>query len=190
MDTPAPSVQLPPIDPALVADLDFQRDQELSRLKANVERANELGAYTVTILKTTLDNAAKTYKRITLMNSLMFSLGFGLFLLAAVYGVLADEKVYSLAFAGMGAATFVALFLTGPIEKTQVALSNLVQVEISFMNFFEQITIWETYALAPVGDPPVLDPDKIETASASLQQRSTETVALLQKHVEPARSGG
>lgn len=164
----------------------FAHQLERKRMEAQVARANDLSAYTVTILKTTLDHAAKAYKRITLMNYLMFLVGLGLFVTGAVYGVVANEKVYSLVFAGMGAATFVALFLTGPIEKTQTALSNLIQVEISFMNYFEQITFWETYALRPEGNSPLPSSENISTASASLQQRSQETVELLQKYIEPA----
>jgi len=108
-----------------------------------------------------------------------------LFVAAALSGaILKDRTAYSLMLAGLGAANFIALFLLGPIEKTQNALSNLVQVEISFMNYFEQIMFWEGYALLPKGFPPAPDPANIEKASLSLQQRSQETIELLQTYVE------
>ncbi len=169
-----------------LADMEFQREQEKRRFEANVSRGIDLGQYTVSILKTTLDHAAATYRRIVWMNQAMFFLGLGLFLAAALYGTFAqDDKAYSLLFAGMGAGAFAALFLTGPIEKTQVALSNLVQVEVAFMDYFEQITFWETYAFRPEGDPPMPAPGNIERASASLQELTSDTLALLQRHLEP-----
>jgi hypothetical protein len=86
--------------------------------------------------------------------------------------------------AGLGAVNFVALFLFGPIERTQNGLSNLVQVEIAFMNYFEQITFWETFALTPTGIPPGPNLANIREGSTELQRRSEETMALLQTYVE------
>jgi hypothetical protein len=167
-------------------DLAFKLEMDKRVLTANATRAIELNEYTLSILKTTLGHAAKTYKRITWMNYLMFLVGLGLFVTAAIYGVLADsDKGYALLFGGLGVATFVTLFLTGPIEKTQTALSNLVQAEVGFMNYFEQIMLWETYALRPQADSPLPDSGNIETASASLQQRTSETLELFHKYLEP-----
>jgi hypothetical protein len=168
-----------------LADLQFQREQEHRRVEALVARQIDLGDYTVSILKTTLSHAAGTYRRITLMNAIMFVLGIALFAVAAAYGVLSnDNKGYTFLFAGMGAGSFAVLFLTGPIEKTQIALSNLVQVEVAFMNYFEQITIWDGYAAQPTGDPPMPSPENMEYASESLQTRTSETLELLQKYLE------
>ena len=169
--------------PGLI-DLDFQKEKMKERFSAQVERINELGKYTVTILKDTLNNAANTYKRITWMSTIMFVTGIGLFIFAAIYGAVSQEKIYSLVFGGLGVASFVALFILGPIERTQIALSNLVQVEVAFMNYFEQITFWEGFALTPKGNPPAPDPANIEKASAALQERSKQTIVLLQEYVE------
>jgi hypothetical protein len=169
---------------SLGAPSDAVFQQELAR---RVEkRGVEFTEYTLSIFKTTLGHAAKTYRRITWMNYLMFLVGLGLFVTAAVYGVLAEnEKAYAFLFAGLGAATFVALFLTGPIEKTQTALADLVQAEVGFMNYFEQITLWDTYALQPQAGSPVPEAGNIESASAALQERTAETLELFQKYLEP-----
>jgi hypothetical protein len=165
-------------------DIQFQREKMQERMTAQLERNIELGRYTVSILKDTLNNARSAYHRITLMNSIMFGTGIGLFIASAIYGAVSSDKSYSFMLAGLGAANFVALFLFGPIERTQNGLSNLVQVEIAFMNYFEQITFWETFALTPAGDPPVPNLANIREGSAQLQLRSEETIALLQKYVE------
>jgi ABC-type multidrug transport system fused ATPase/permease subunit len=165
-------------------DLEFQREKMKERFSAQVQRANDLGMYSVEILKNTLNNAAKTYKRINWMNTAMFVAGIALFLVAAIYGILSHEKIYSLVFGGLGAASFVALFLLGPIDKTQAALSNLIQAEVAFMNYFEQLGFWEMLAGTPKGNPPTPDPENIEKASVNLQMRATETVRLLQTYLE------
>jgi hypothetical protein len=180
---PFPGMPGPPQD-LLVKQMEFEFASRQKATETNLIRMAELSNYTVHILKSTLGNAALTYKIITWMNVVMFGVGIGLFVFAAFYGVFAERKVYSLVFGGLGTVSFATLFLLGPIEKSQKALSNLVQVEISFMNYFEQITFWETFALRPVGNPPMPSSENIEKASEMLQQRSKDTVDLLEKYVE------
>jgi hypothetical protein len=139
----------------------------------------------VEVVKKTFDRAASTYSTITWMNRIMFATGIGLFLFAAFFAAYSKEsKVYSLLFGGMGATSFIALFMLGPIEKTQKALSNLVQVEVVFMNYFDQLNWWEMIASIPKGMPPGPDPEHIERASAGLQQRTLE--AVLRKNCRDA----
>lgn len=173
-----------PASPEMAADMEYQRKKTRERLDAQTDRSNDLGRYTVTILKDTLNNARSAYHRITLMNGIMFFTGIGLFLFAAAYGAISKDTSYTLVLAGLGVANFVALFILGPVERTQSALSNLVQVEVMFMNYFEQITFWETYAFAPRGNPPAPDPAFIKEASEQLQRRTEETVAHLQHYIE------
>lgn len=152
---------------------------------AQAERFIRMGDETAQVLKTTFDNATRSYKAITYMCIAMFSVGLSIFTISSVYGIFfTDNRGWALAFSGMGAGTFIAVFVTGAIRKTQTALSNLVQVDIAFMNFFEQITLWDNYAGLPEGDPPRPDPTKFEQASKTLQARSAETMELVQKFTE------
>ena len=179
------SDNLPPsMPPGMAENFAFENKLKQDRLSHQIKRLNDLSTYTVQILKDTLGNAARTYKTITWMNIVMFIVGISLFLFAAIYAVFSKEKVYSLIFGGLGTISFITLFLLGSIEKSQVALSNLVQVEISFMNYFEQISFWETYALMPKGYPPMLNEGNIEKASEMLQLRSKEIIDLLQNFIE------
>jgi len=170
-------------------DTEYQRLKMRERLDAQVARINELGAYTVSILKQTLDNARSAYYIITLMNKVMFFTGVALFAASAIYGAAFKDLTRSLLIGGLGAANFIALFLLGPINRTQNALSNLVQTEIAFLNYFEQLTFWEVYALAPRGNPPVPDLKNVARASEQLQIRTEETIELLERYVEHSVSG-
>jgi hypothetical protein len=149
-----------------------------------LERMGRLTDYMFETVKQTFLSARMTYKSIMWMNWIMFATGIGLFIFSALYAVYAHEKAYSLLFGGLGVSSFVALFILGPIGKVQKALVNLVQAEIAFMNHFDQQSFWESYANLMVGMPPQPDPAHIEKASASLQERSRETIEMLQRYVE------
>jgi len=180
-----PPMPMPGMPPFMSPeDLKFERAKYQQRIDAQLKRATDLSTYTASILRETLDNARSAYFLITLMNRVMFFTGITLFVGASIYGVISKETAQSAMIAGLGVVNFIGLFLLGPIERTQVALSNLVQVEIAFMNYFEQITFWEAFALAPSGNPPAPSPANIREASAALQLRSQETIALLQTYVE------
>ncbi|HYL57613.1 MAG TPA: hypothetical protein VEU51_01995 [Candidatus Acidoferrales bacterium] len=153
------------------------------------ERMGRLTEYMFETVKQTFRSARMTYKSITWMNWVMFVTGIGLFIFSALYAVYAHEKAYSLLFGGLGVSSFVALFILGPIGKVQKALVNLVQSEIAFMNYFDQQSFWEGYANLMVGMPPQPDPARIEKASASLQERSRETIEMLQRYVDDEARG-
>jgi hypothetical protein len=184
---PAPSAQPPIAIPKLQdfeKEMQFKSEKERERLSAQVARMIDLGNYTVEILKNTLNNAAMTYRRVTFMNTVMFWMGVSLFVFAAVYGVITQKLAYTVAFGGLGAGAFVALFFLGSIEKTQSALANLIQAEIAFMNYFEQITFLENFAMLPKPGQGLADHDYILRASELLQERSRQTMHLLQLYVE------
>lgn len=154
-------------------------------------RQKEMGDFTLSLLKGTLNNAKLTYQLITLMNAIMFCMGVGLFLFAAIYGARSHNLTFTATFAGLGAASFVALFMLGPIDKTQDALSNLIQAEVAFMNYFDQMCFLEACAQCPAPGTNLPCVPNIERASALLQQRTQETLDLLQTYLEnrPLKSG-
>jgi hypothetical protein len=165
---------------------ELQAEFERHRL----ERAINLSSYNVDLFKTTLNNAAKTYRSISLMCKVTFWLGVGLVIGSAIYGAVTGKQLLAAAFGSIGAGTIFALFLLGPIKRSQTALSNLVQSEIAFMNYFEQITFWDSYAFTPTGWPPALNHEHVARASAELQRRSSEAMALLEEFTEtPSKAG-
>jgi hypothetical protein len=145
------------------------------------EKSEDFAQYTVDLFKKTLDNAARTYRLITTMTRVMFGVGIGLFVFAAAYATFADVKSLSVLFAGLGVSTFVAIFVLGPADKAQVALSNLVQTEVCFMAFFEQVRMLSN--LAWEGDGTV-NIDKAREASSLLYRRAHQAMDLMQNYLE------
>ncbi|MDR3748097.1 MAG: hypothetical protein P4M04_08105 [Acidobacteriota bacterium] len=167
----------------IVDTLREQQTQTRARAEANTIRMDQLANSTVEMFKTTLGYSARTYRMVTLMNQVMFWMGVSLFAFAAIYGAFTQNLIYTGIFCGLGAASFISLFFLGPIEKTQAALSNLIQAEIAFMGYFEQVTFAENYAQLPPPDSGRPSHESIEKASEMLQKRSKETIELLQIRV-------
>jgi len=162
-----------------------QQQEIQKRFIAQNERMIELNQFTVDILKETIGHSADTFKKVTLMNQVMFWMGVVMFGIAVIYAAVFKNLDFTGVFAGLGAASFIGFFFLGPIKKTQAALSNLIQAEIAFMNHFEQMGLLETFAsIARDNAPGLADPDRVERASELMQLRSTQTIALLQKYLE------
>lgn len=183
------SQETPDFEPMAAAPNSTEETSESRKLEAEfarhrLERSVNLGNYNVDLFKTTLNNAAKTYRSISLMCKVTFWLGVGLVIGSAIYGAITGKQLLAAAFGSIGAGTIFGLFLLGPIKRSQTALSNLVQSEIAFMNYFEQITFWDAYAFTPTGWPPALNHEHIVTASSELQRRSSEVMALLEEFTE------
>jgi hypothetical protein len=149
-----------------------------------MKTANAFADLNIDIHRGTFENASNTYKRISRMSEIMFVTGIGLFIFAALYGAFEQQLTYTFVFAGIGAANFIALFILRPMDKSQEALSNLLQAEIAFMNHSNQLSMWGAYAYMPRGFPPLPDPANIKTASQETQRLTAETMELLQTYLE------
>jgi hypothetical protein len=154
--------------------------------RQTIQESQQLG---IGVIKRTLRSAGLTYRVVTWMNIVMFLVGVSLFIAAAINGIASPGKGESLILGGLGVATFVSLFITRPIDKSQTALTNLVQVDIAFMNFNDQIGMWEQYSMQLMGRGRG-DVNSLREASSELQRRTTETLELLQRYVEAPFSTG
>jgi ABC-type multidrug transport system fused ATPase/permease subunit len=163
--------------------------QQVAFSNATAQRAIDMQNYTLKLFKDTLGNAAKTYTGISRMNKVMFWVGAILFVASAIYGAITENVAITLFFGGLSATSVVAVFLRAPLERMQSALSNLIQAEVGFMNYFEQITLWETVGLALKGNPPMIDPENVAYASRMLQTRTSQTMGLLERYLESDAEG-
>lgn len=170
------NIPFAPISPPVAVPDELQK-------KRTEKTANEFADLNISIHRSTFENASTTYRHVSLMSYVMFGTGIGLFIFAALYGALSQQLTYTFVFAGLGAVNFIALFILKPMDKSQEALSNLLQAEIAFMNHSNQLWLWSMYA-APKGNPPQMDPASIRIASEELQKRTAETMELLQKYLE------
>jgi len=189
---------------------DVQRYEEWLKTEVNEEKlwrrghtySNKLQfefeEYLLDIFRATLRNAARTYRTITTMSIVMFLVGIGLFVFAVIYATTAEAKEYAVLFAGMGATTFVAIWVLEPFDRAQSALSNLMQAEVCFMSAFEEIKLWKGYASRVFSAPPGgggenfrAEPAEGEAvarltqASQEIDRATRRAMQMLERYVEP-----
>ena len=178
----APS--LPPGDNGQPAPWSLTPEQQRQFQDAQFKRSMNIQNEWADTMKTTLGRANRTYAVVTWMNQIMFGLGCTLIVVSVVYGMISKNLPFTLTFGGLGFGSFVAVFLVTPIDKIQNALSDLIQAEIAFTNYFEQMIFIESIASAPsplTGRP---DSANVGKASAMLQDCAERTCAMLEKYLE------
>jgi hypothetical protein len=131
------------------------------------------------LLKNAINDAQLAYKNLRTLSNVTFYSGLILIIFAAVTGVVLQKETYSLIFGGAGTAFVLAFFFMKPKEEIQTALSNLLQAEIIFLDFYDQMNLW-----APCIQKAKSIADR-QTASAELHKVATNAVELLQKYLEP-----
>jgi ABC-type multidrug transport system fused ATPase/permease subunit len=145
------------------------------------ERLQKLGPevqeFGFNVFKESIDSSKHTFARISMMSYVIFGVGISLFVAAAVLGLVQGKEVFSIAFGTFGVATFVSFFIFSPMRNVQVALSNLLQAEIAFMNFWDQLHFWAPFGISQ-------DINKKKEASSRLQQVTKEIMDMLEKNIE------
>jgi hypothetical protein len=134
-------------------------------------------------LKEGIRKAKTTQTWILALNIIMFFFGIVLISVAVYAGYSGMSAVYSVLFGGVGFAELVASFFIGAMQRSQKSVSDLVQLEISFLNYFEQVSLWEQYA-AVHDEKGAIQKENIAEAAKKIQESTTETLELLQKYIE------
>ena len=123
-----------------------QREYYKKILNTQLASSKELQDLSLKELKDAIRKAKSTQTWILALNIIMFFFGIVLISVAVYAGYSNMSPMYSVLFGGIGFAELVASFFIGAMQRSQKSISDLVQVEITFLNFFEQVTLWEQYA--------------------------------------------
>jgi hypothetical protein len=160
-----------------------QKQEILSIIKERRESSKRLEDTAQNALSDAIDRAKKTQNWILRLNIAMFVFGIVLIFVAVYVSYLKNDAVYGLLFGSVGFLQIVASFFIGAMTRSQNAVSTLVQVEIAYLNYFEQVTLWEEYA-SIMDDANRIDKANIEKAADKIQECTKETLELLQNNVE------
>jgi len=160
-----------------------QKQVLLSIIKERRESSKRLEDTAQNALSDAIERAKKTQNWILRLNIAMFVFGIVLIFVAVYVSYLKNDAAYGLLFGGVGFLQIVASFFIGAMTRSQNAVSNLVQVEIAYLNYFEQVTLWEQYA-SIMDDVNRIDKANIEKAADKIQACTKETLELLQNNVE------
>lgn len=137
----------------------------------------EIEEFAFEVFKNSITESRRTFSRISLMAYIIFGVGIFLFTLSAITGLMQGKEAFSISFGALGVISFVSFFILSPAKNVQTALSNLLQAEIIFMNFWNQLHFWTSYGTSK-------DPNMKEKGSSRLEQLTIEIVKTLEENLE------
>lgn len=149
-----------------------EADQVLPGL--NSDEAKEM-------LNASLKTPAMTFKIFTWLNVLLFGVGIGLFVLAAIFGFIREEEQFSIIFGASGFASLIPLFITNPLKRVSNAASDQSQLRIVIFGYWSQLANLRTQIMPPMQTP---DLATVKDLNAELQKAMGNATAQLQKYVE------
>jgi hypothetical protein len=150
----------------------------------DIQRSNrtKISEMNLSILDKTLTRAYSTYRNISWMSIIMFSVGTILFL-AAGFSAFVSKDLSALVFSASGIVVFASLFFFEPMKKSEQALSDLVQAEIIFQDYQNQEQIWQRVARSK-SDRDAPDIDDLKSTSIALHLMATDCMEQCQKYLE------
>ena len=131
----------------------------------------------VNLLDSSFNDSRNTFKKILRMSYIVFGTGIILFFLAVVFSLIEGKEMFSIAFGAFGAINFIAFFIFRPINQVQYALSNLLQAETIFINFWDQVHFWADFGTSE-------EITKKQEASKNLHEMTLKTVSMFQDYLE------
>ncbi len=128
------------------------------------------------LLQDAIKSAKQTFRNIIIMSNITFSLGI-IFLVVSAISSLVLRLEISFVFGGLGGTSFVAFFISRPINSVQNAISNLMQAEVALITYFDQLHFWAPFASSD-------DFKQRKIASQKLQDITSSTMQLLERYLE------
>jgi hypothetical protein len=142
-----------------------------------IRMGDEVQDFAFDLFKKSVASARKTFDRVSYMSYIIFGVGISLFTVSAITGLMQGKEAFSIAFGAFGVVSFVSFFIFSPSKNVQSALANLIQIEIIFMSFWNQIHFWARPGASS-------DPNEKAQASAKLQELTRDVVTMLEENIE------
>jgi hypothetical protein len=136
------------------------------------------------MLKSTLSAFMKPYRLTVWLYAALFGVGLGLFATAAVIGLSRGNSVVAIAFAGLGAANFLAFFVRQPLQALETNLECITWLGVAFNTYWTRLMY--------LSDPNTIQADLKEAEHdfrASLEMLIAKHAAIRAKHRSPLTQG-
>lgn len=161
----------------------FQSLEELLQSRY-IQPSTDLQEASFKVFTDTIERMRRNYEASIKMNSVVFWLGIVVVVAGIGSAFLGPDggAVFGTAGVVAGLGTLVSLFLFGPLNRYQHALTELVQIEVTFVSFMHRLlqarSIFEQLYLA--GD---IDLDGLARFDELLESSMRQTVELLEANV-------
>jgi hypothetical protein len=134
-----------------------------------------------------IERVKTTQERIILLNTIMFGFGIVLITIAVIVGICGlidlvtkDTTIYIILFAILGFIHIFASFFIGAMQRADLAVLDIAQVEIANRNFLKEVALWDQYISTSAGASSDNKMD-IEKAAGKIQEYTKEILEHLQK---------
>ncbi len=91
------------------------------------------------MFKSTLDAFIKPYRVTVMLYILLFGVGIGLFVVAAVIGLRNGNSVTAIAFAGLSVGAFLAFFVRQPLHSLEENLEFITWLGVAFNTYWTRL---------------------------------------------------
>lgn len=159
----------------------------LNQDKEHLDLSKRMNDYVFTIFQNSIDDSRRFLNKIFYISYGIFGGGIGFFILSFLSGsgLMGNELGVSLTvtFGLLGILNFIAYFIFNPSKQIQLEISNLLKLEMIYMNFWDQLNFWR-----PFGNSN--DEDKKREASERLHSAAKTSIELLQQYLEEKKGTG
>lgn len=91
------------------------------------------------MFRTTLDGFMKPYRLTVWLYVLLFAVGIGLFVTAAIVGLVQGDSVVAIAFAGLSVVTFLTFFIRQPLRALEENLELITWLGVAFNTYWTRL---------------------------------------------------
>lgn len=154
---------------------------KMENLDQKSESSDKINDYVFSIFKQTLEDSRRFFKRILYIGYGILAAGIAFFSLAVLSGVGIFGSSVSITstviFGIIGAIVCAIYFLYDPARRVQLGFSNILKIEMIFMNFWDQVNFWRPYGNSN-------EDSKKKEASEQMHLAAKTSMEFLQEYLD------
>jgi hypothetical protein len=135
--------------PVQSGQVQYNEKFKTEQIKLEKESSETINDYTFSVFKQSIEDSRKFLKRITYTGYGIFATGIVFFALAFLSGIGLFGSSFSvtstLIFGILGVLICGSYFLFDPARRVQLGVSNILKIEMIFLNFWDQVNFWRPY---------------------------------------------
>jgi hypothetical protein len=164
-----------------VQNSEKNKSEQVNKEGESPERIND---YVFSIFKQSIEDSRKFLKKITYIGYGIFVTGIAFFALAFLSGIgLFGSSVSvtsAIIFGIVGVLTCGIYLLYDPTRRVQLGVSNILKIEMIFMNFWNQVNFWKPYGNSE-------EDMKKKEASDQMHLAAKTSIEFLQQYLDSHR---
>lgn len=137
--------------------------------------------YIFSIFQQSIEDSRKFFKKIFFISYGVFAIGIIMFTIAFLSGLGLFGSNFAVSstiiFGVLGVITLLMYFIYDPSLRVQLGISNILKIEMIFMNFWDQVNFWRPYGNSS-------DDEKKKEASDQMHNTARTSIEFLQQYLD------